>query len=43
MEEMVRAIGGLKDGKAPGGDRIPAEVWKHGGDNHIYVIFMYKW
>ena len=22
-----------KDGKAPGGDGIPAEVWKHGGDN----------
>ena len=23
----------LKDGKAPEGDGIPAEVWKHGGDN----------
>ena len=33
MEEMARAIAGLKDGKAPGGDGIPAEVWKHGGDN----------
>ena len=33
MEEMARAIAGLKDGKAPGGDGIHAEVWKHGGDN----------
>ena len=33
MDEMARAIAGLKDGIAPGGDGIPAEVWKHGGDN----------
>ncbi|KAI0222887.1 hypothetical protein LSAT2_025861, partial [Lamellibrachia satsuma] len=33
MDEMARAIAGLKDGKALGGDGIPAEVWKHGGDN----------
>ena len=33
MDEMAKAIAGLKDGKAPGGDGIPAEVWKHGGDN----------
>ena len=33
MDEMARAIAGLKDGKAPGGDGIPAEEWKHGGDN----------
>ena len=33
MDEMARAIAGLKDGKAPGGDGIPEEVWKHGGDN----------
>ena len=30
MDEMARAIASLKDGKAPGGDGIPAEVWKHG-------------
>ena len=33
MDEMARAIACLKDGKASGGDGIPAEVWKHGGDN----------
>ena len=33
MDEMARAIACLKDGKAPGGDGIPAEVWKHGGEN----------
>ena len=30
MDEMVRAIMGLKDGKALGGDGIPAEVCKYG-------------
>ena len=33
MDEMARAIAGLKDGKALGGDRILVEVWKHGGGN----------
>ena len=33
MVAMARAIAGLKGGKAPGGDGIPAEVWQHGGDN----------
>ena len=30
---MARTIAGLKDGKAPGGEEIPAEVWKYGGHN----------
>ena len=35
--EMARAIAGLKDSKAPGGDGIPAEVWKYGGDNMFNI------
>ena len=31
--EWTLPIAGLKDGKSPGGDGIPAEVWKHGGDS----------
>ena len=31
MDDMVRAIKELKDGKAPGGDGIPAEIWKKRG------------
>ena len=30
---MARAIAGLKDGKAPGVDGIPADAWKQGEDN----------
>ena len=32
MAEMAKAIAGLEDDKAPGGDGISAEVWKHGGN-----------
>ena len=31
LDETIKAIKQLKSGKAAGGDRIPAEVWKHGG------------
>ena len=41
MDEMARAIAGLKDGKTPGGDGIPAEVWKHGGDNLLSRLHRY--
>ena len=46
MDEMVRTIAGLKDVKAPGGDGISAEVWKHGGDNRfsrLHQIFTNAW
>ena len=38
---------GLKDGKAPGGDGIPAEVWKYGGANlsnrlHRWIIKVWE-
>ena len=33
MDEMARAIAGMKDDKASRGDGILIEVWKHGGDN----------
>ena len=48
MGEMVRAIiKGLKDGKAPGGDGIQAEVWKYGGANlsnrlHRWIIKIWE-
>ena len=47
MDEMVRAIKGLKDGKAPGGNGIPAEVWKYGGANlsnrlHRWIIKVWE-
>ena len=31
MEELMKAVASLADGKAPGGDVIPAEIWRHGG------------
>ena len=30
MEELMKAVASLADGKAPGGDRIPAKSWRHG-------------
>jgi len=33
MAEMARGIAGQIEGKSPGEDGIPAEVWRHGGDN----------
>lgn len=38
MDEMTKAIAGLKDGRAPGNDGIPAEVWKHGGTNLLVKL-----
>ena len=46
MDEMARAIAGLKDDKVHGGDGIPAEVWKHGRDNlfsRLYQLVTNAW
>ena len=47
MDDMVRAVKGLKYGKAPGGDGIPAEVWTYGGANlsnrlHRWIIKIWE-
>ena len=47
MYEMISAIKGLKDEKAPGGDGITAEVWKYGGANlsnrlHRWIIKVWE-
>ena len=33
IEEVRKAVKQMKCNKASGGDGIPAEVYKHGGDN----------
>jgi hypothetical protein len=33
LNELLDAIQATSEGKAPGRDRIPAEIWKHGGMN----------
>ncbi|BHF76312.1 hypothetical protein SprV_0501941000 [Sparganum proliferum] len=35
LQETIRAVQQLSSGKAPGSDAIPAEVYKHGGPQHI--------
>jgi len=39
IDEMARTIVGLKDSKVPGGDEIPAEEWKHRGDNLFNIYY----
>ena len=42
MDAMVRAIKRLKDGKAPGGDGIQADVWKY-VSNRLYRWIIKIW
>ena len=46
MAEMARAIAVQKDGKSPGGDGIPADIWTHGGDNlfsRLHYLILNAW
>ena len=45
-EEVVLAINKMKNGKAPGNDGIPAEIFKHGGDlltDRLYQLIVMSW
>ncbi|BHF62082.1 hypothetical protein SprV_0100506300 [Sparganum proliferum] len=42
LQETIRAVQQLSNGKAPGSDAIPAEVYKHGGPqlmDHLTALF----
>ena len=46
LDEMLERSRGLKDGKEPGGDGIPAEVWKYGGvnlSNRLHRLIIKVW
>ena len=45
-EELVTAIDKMKNGKAPGRDGIPAEIFKYGGElltNRLYQLIVMSW
>ncbi|BHF72699.1 hypothetical protein SprV_0401576800 [Sparganum proliferum] len=46
LQETIRAVQQLSNGKAPGSDAITAEVYKHGGPQlmgHLTVLFQEMW
>jgi len=46
LEETIKAIEKLKNGKAAGGDGIPAEIWKKGGETlqkNLHKLFVCCW
>nr|VZI51647.1 unnamed protein product [Spirometra erinaceieuropaei] len=46
LQETIRAVQQLSNGKAPGSDAIPAEVYKHGGPqlmDHLTALFQEMW
>jgi hypothetical protein len=46
MEELHLAVTSLADGKAPGVDGIPGEIWKHGGatlTNNLLLLIQQAW
>ena len=45
-EEMTSAISKIKNGKAPGNDGIPAEIFKHGGEHlndRLHQLIVMSW
>nr|VZI48617.1 unnamed protein product [Spirometra erinaceieuropaei] len=46
LQETIRAVQQLSNGKAPGSDANPAEVYKHGGPilmDHLTALFQEMW
>nr|VZH99574.1 unnamed protein product [Spirometra erinaceieuropaei] len=46
LQGTIRAVQQLSNGKAPGSDAIPAEVYKHGGPllmDHLTALFQEMW
>ena len=46
IEEVAAAVSEMRNGKAPGSDGIPAEIYKHGGDallHCLHALFKFVW
>ena len=46
IEEVAAAVSEMRNGKAPGSDGIPAEIYKHGGDAllcRLHALFKIVW
>ena len=46
IEEVARAISQMSSNKSPGADSVPAEIYKHGGENltsHLHQLFTKIW
>ena len=45
-EKVAAAVSEMRNGKAPGSDGIPAEIYKHGGDallHRLHALFKIVW
>ena len=46
IAEVARAISQMSSNKSPGADSVPAEIYKHGGENltnHLHQLFTKIW
>ena len=46
IDEVAPAVREMRNGKAPGSDGIPAEIYKHGGDallHRLHALFKIAW